>query len=558
MNRVTAWLLLLLIAPVDAFARFDASINATTISAADTLRLTLRADSANVSGNPDVDALAEHFEVLSSQRSSQYRSINGVVDAWTTWTLLLKPKHAGQLQIPPISLSNETSQPIDITVKDLDPQLKRAIAQTVFFETQYEPKQVYVQSQVVVTRRLFYVSDAQLYGDMPNLPEVPGATVQSLGETVRSSAVRNGRQYGLIEQRFAVFPERSGELTVPQASVTGSARLGADFSGGDRRIAVDVTSETLKIPVLPIPPEYPRDSPWLPATDVEVLEDWPGQPQRGLATGTPSQRTLIVRAQGNAAAAIPPLGAVLPDSLKAYPEPPELSDTQTRSGIVGTRTESTSLVATAPGTLTLPQVQLTWFDTVHQQVKTATLPARTVDVTGAAAGEPRRLEPAEPVAAPQSTVPAEAERPTLQDAAPSPTIARWLAAAALALLGAAYAAWRLRRRRSAPVDAHRQEAAAYRALQSACRDGGDPKRIRSALDAWLPLHYHVPLADAARRFAVEAGAHHALNALNALLYQRDAAARFDAAALRRCVETTRGASRTRVQSDVLPALYPSP
>ena len=308
--------------PLLAFARFDASADPTTISEADTIRLTLRADSTSITSNPDFDPLTKEFDILSDQRSAQIQSFNGQVDATTTWTLLLKPKHTGTLQIPAITLGSETTRPIEITVKELDPQLRRAIAQTVFFETAYTPKQVYVQSQVVVTRRLFYVNGAQLYGDMPNTPEIPGAMVKLLGESEHSTAVRDGRQYGMIEQRFAVFPERSGDLTIPAATVTGSVRL-AD-SGIGRRIGVDVSSDTLKVTVLPIPAEYPRDAPWLPATDVELLEDWPGEPERGLATGTPSQRTLIVRADGNASSAIPPLAVALPDSLKAYPEPAKL------------------------------------------------------------------------------------------------------------------------------------------------------------------------------------------------------------------------------------------
>src|SRR4029077_19468430 len=107
-----------------------------------------------------------------------------------------------------------------------------------------------------------------------------------------------------------VFPERSGDLTIPAATVTGSVRL-AD-SGIGRRIGVDVSSDTLKVTVLPIPAEYPRDAPWLPATDVELLEDWPGEPERGLATGTPSQRTFIVRPDGTAPSALPPLWGAVP------------------------------------------------------------------------------------------------------------------------------------------------------------------------------------------------------------------------------------------------------
>ncbi len=546
-----------LLLPSIALARFDASVDATTISEADTIRLTLRVDGTNLTSNPDFDPLEKEFDILSEQHSAQIQSFNGQIEALTTWTLVLKPKHNGALRIPALTLGGETTRPIEITVKDLDPQLKRAIAQTVFFETTYAPKQVYVQSQVVVTRRLFYINGAQLYGDMPNTPEVPGAMVKLLGESEHSMAVRDGRQYGVIEQRFAVFPERSGDLTIPAATVTGSVRL-AD-SGMGRRIGIDVSSDALQIPVLPIPAEYPRNAPWLPATDVELLEDWPGEPERGLATGAPSQRTLIVRADGNASSAIPPLVVALPPSLKAYPEPPKLSETQTRGGIVGTRTESYSLVATQPGDLTLPEVHVTWWDTVHQQVRTAALQAHTIQVTGAATSAP-------PPAAETKPAPAEAPQPAPAPAAresarasPASSINLWLAIAFVAaLLGWAFTALRARYRKlpgSHLVDERTAERDAYAALSRACA-GRDPQQIRTALDRWLDVRYELPLADAARRFSTDAAAHDSVNALNARLYQRESKEPFDPTALLRCVDAAR--REARAPSDELPALYPSP
>ena len=170
-----------------------------------------------------------------TQRSAQFRSINGQVDASTTWTLLLKPKHTGAVEIPALSLGGETTRPIQITVKELDPQLDARSRRRCSSRPRYEPKQVYVQSQVVVTRKLFYVNGAQLYGDMPNVPEVPGAMVRPLGESEHSTAVRDGRQYGVIEQRFAVFPEHSGELMIPPATVTGSVRADSGMGAPHRR-----------------------------------------------------------------------------------------------------------------------------------------------------------------------------------------------------------------------------------------------------------------------------------------------------------------------------------
>ena len=547
---------LVLLAPAVALARFDASVDATTLSETDTLRLTLRADGTNLMSGPDFDPLAKEFDILSEQHSAQIQSYNGQIEAQTTWTLLLKPKHTGTLRIPAITLGGETTRPIDIIVKELDPQLRRAIAQTVFFETSYTPKQVYVQSQVVVTRRLFYVNGAQLYGDMPTAPEVPGAMVKLLGESEHSTAARDGRQYGMIEQRFAIFPERSGDLTIPAATVTGSVRL----PDTGRRIGVDVSSDTLNVPVLPIPAEYPRDAPWLPANDVELLEDWPGEPERGLSTGTPSQRTLIVRADGNASSAIPPLAMTLPDSLKAYPEPAKLSETQTRAGIVGTRTESTSLVATQPGDVALPEVHVTWWDTVNQQVRTAALPARTIKITGAATSPP-------PAAS--ATNPAPEQRPSPTPAATPPeaglqpassTLNVWLALAfALALLGWAATALRARYRNLPGANrphARATEAQAHAAFGRAC-DSGDPQQIRAALDRWLTARYALPLVDAAGLFATDATAHAAVGALNARLYKRGGDATFDPMMLRRSVDAVRRDARTPT-SDELPALYPSP
>jgi len=549
--------LAVLLLPSMALARFEASVDTTTISEADTIRLTLRVDGANLTSNPDFDPLEKDFDILSHQRSAQIQSFNGQVDALTTWTLVLKPKHNGPLRIPALTLASETTRPIEITVKELDPQLKRAIAQTVFFETTYAPKQVYVQSQVVVTRRLFYVNGAQL-GDMPNTPDIPGAMVKLLGEPEHSMAVRDGRQYGVIEQRFSVFPERSGDLTIPAATITGSVRLAE--SGMGRRIAVDVRSDALTVQVLPIPPEYPRDAPWLPATDVELLEDWPGEPERGLATGTPSQRTLIVRADGNASSAIPPLVVALPASLKAYPEPPKLSETQTRGGIVGTRTESYSLVATQPGDLTLPEVHVMWWDTVHQQVRTAALPAHTIKVTGTATSAP----PAAEVNPVPSQVPPPAPARVAREPAPSSpssTINLWLAIAFVAtLLGWAVTALRARYRKLPGSHPAQNRAAAetdaHSALSRACASR-DPQQIRAALDRWLTARYALPLVDAARRFSSDSAAHDAVNALNARLYQRENGEPFDSAALLRCVHAARRDVGASV-SDELPALYPSP
>lgn len=560
MNKAAVFCLLFVATPLTN-AEFKADVDATTISTADTLRLTLRADSTNPVGSPSIDALRADFDVLNSQTSSQFRSINGQVDAWTTWTFLLKPKHSGALRIPALTLGNEQSKPIPITVRELDPQLRHAIGETVFFETTRTPDRVYVQSQIVVARKLFYANGVQLYGEMPEIPEIPGALVRPLGEPEHSTATRDGHQYGLIEQRFAVFPERSGELVIPQARVSGSVRLPIEAGMGGRRIGIDVSSEPLPIQVLPIPAEYPHDAPWLPATQVELLEDWPGEPQNGLDVGAASQRTLIARVDGNSASAIPPLATSLPTELKAYPETARLNEVPTAAGVVGTRAETTSLVATQPGEATLPEVRLTWWDTVNQEVKTASVPAHTVTITGTAPIAPRERA--------DETTQAPVDQPPPQPTAPiiaatttpssEPRFDVWrVGAATLVLIGCAVTVWWFRHRglKLRTIDPKKVEGSAYKTFVRACAKD-DPKLIRTALDAWLVVYFRLPIPAATAQFMQDSNARAAVHALNARLYQSNRDIAFDAAALRACVDTQRGRRVRERRADELPALYPS-
>jgi hypothetical protein len=398
---------------------------------------------------------------------------------------------------------------------------------------------------------------------MPELPQIDGAMVRPLGDAEHTSTQRDGRPYGMIEQRFVIFPERSGDLTIPPASVSGSinVRSGGGYSG--RRIGIDVSSETIVVPVLPVPASYPKDAAWLPATAVDLMEDWPDEPQRGLTVGIPSQRTVIARADGNVASAIPPLTPAMPRSIKTYPESPSLNEVQTVAGMIGTRAETMSLVAMAPGRITLPAVQVVWWDTVNDTVMTATLPAHDVAITGTASSTPRTANPASVV--PQPEADATASHDTAR-VAPDSGTPRWqwmmVVLGALALsgltgaLGLAVVRRRWPRRPHRALDSKAAERLAYRAFEKACTSG-DATQIRAALDQWLTICYAAPLPQATVQFARNDGAREALNQLNRVLYQQHQGESADVAALRACVSACRTRTIHPQRGVELPALYPS-
>jgi len=564
-RRLTGKLLLLSCACIAAVpfaeAALTAGVDRREISETDTVELTVRstADSDDV---PDWSGLTDDFDILATRSASQIvRGITGNLQKSSrTWVLRLKPRRTGELSIPSLVLAGERSRGLSVTVHPLDPAVRRAIGELVFFEVEHSPDPVYVQGQLLVTRRLFYADGAQLYGEMPESPRIADGVVHPLGDPRAYTDTRNGRRYGVLEQRYAIFPERSGKLIVPAAAVGGSVRVAMRPGAIPSRTGVQVSSEVLEVDVLPIPPGYPTDAPWLPASEVEIVEAWGEVPPK-LTVGKPITRTLIVRTEGNQSSVAPPLdfGDV---PLKVYPEPVNQNDTSTARGLVGTRTETVTLVATEPGVVTLPAVDVTWWDTDAERTRIASVPARRFDVAPAAGQNVAAGTLPEPSTAPlDGDVSDVAPAPAAPPAPPSPGPRPWLLWLLLATTLVSTAGWlssgwrsRSRSRRGEERPDHGSlESRLFRELRGACRSG-DAQSIRSAFTAWRRERRRVPgasdpLADDELRTLVDE--------LSAHLYAPGAQRTYEGARLLSRVEALRRKRRDHEAApDPLPPLYP--
>lgn len=559
MKRVLATLLVLGLAVAGAaVAAVDASIEPRVIDELDTARLTIRVTGTTEPRRLDLDALEQDFEVLTTQTASQYRSVNGQVQTWVEYQIMLRPKHSGELTIPPIGIGGESTGPLTLEVRSIDATLKQDIERMVFFESELTRNPVYVQAQTVLIRRLYYASGAQIYSDLPGTPQIPNAVVIPLGETTSSTQIRDGERYGVIEQRFAIFPEQSGELKIPVTAITSSVRV--QSGGRTRRSGVRIATEPMILEVRPVPPEYPADQPWLPADDVTLTDRWTPVDAR-IDVGAPITRTLTAEVIGNLSSVIPPLDPALPDErFRRYPEPPELNDEAGRISVRGQRAQRYSIIATTPGTVTLPPTEVVWWDVNADRLRTASAPARTFRISGAPADTAStEAAAAEPETAGSRTADggtaAPAELDVREDQLPWPGPERrrtaWLALLGFALVAALLVWWtRYRPARGAAAPPTRR--GAWRALREACRSG-EPGAIHHALLDYLRIHYRAPVADAVRRFRQD-GHGDVLDALNASRY-RPAGDRVVTA--ERVLDAVRALRRRRRNGagDPLPALY---
>lgn len=503
-----------------ALAEFTASVDRQVIDEHDALVLELRVDDQVFVGGPDFSALEQDFTPIGNPvRSSQLIIAGGRREAATTWTLTLQPKRRGTLQIPAIEWDGRRTQPITITVTAPTPQEQAVIERIVDLETELGKDAVWVQEQLLYTVRLFYAADAVLFGDLPPTPVIRNALVQPVGDSRPGSVTRGGIRYNVVEQRYAIVPQRSGTLSIPPETFSGAIRIAE--RGQTRRKNIRIASDGHEVEVRPQPDAWPADVPWLPARDLTLEQTWSVSPP-SFRAGEPVSRTLELFAKGVAASTLPELRTGAAENARVYPDQPALDEGFAAGAFVATRIQSQVIIPETEGAMTLPEIRVPWWDVDRGELRTAVIPGLRFRVDAAPGGAAAaRTTPQTAGADPQAGVAAPGADADVtaaaSDAAPDPVSGadaapltrtvgpldvdlrwRWLLAALLAAgLGMFCIRWLIRRRsRSAargapapPETTGRPQTAAARAaadredVLAAC-SAGDPAAARAALTRW--------------------------------------------------------------------------
>lgn len=534
-----------------ALSAVSAQLSAQNIDELETVRLTIKITETRQSQTLDLSALEQDFHVMSTNTISQSRFLNGRGMSWVDYQITLQPKRTGTLTIPSIEVGGERTPTLELRVRPLSAQTRQTISELVFFENEVSADTIYVQSQLILTRRLLYSQGVQLYSDLPGAPEIADAVVLTLGETSSGTTERNGKPYGVVQQRYAIFPETSGTFKVPGISITASVRL--IENGRVARKGVRVGTDTKTINVLPVPAAYPTGEPWLPATNV-VLHEVVSPERQAHEVGDTLTHELLIHVEGNVGSSAPPLALDLAaDSFRTYPTAPVIKDDSNGDTVKGSRLQTNSIVPLKPGLLALPASKIVWWDTASNQVRVTRITAPTLSVTGDAVTSSD--EPDVSSTAPAST-PADAavEQSREFEWRTFGLYGLQLAALLLAILGSVklFKVARAWRPRKSSVEAK------YRQLSEAI-SYGDTHQVYQALTTYLSHLYACPAQQALQRFRSqsEAGAK-ALDAISETLYGTTPAATDPAANMDRlqgAIKALRAPQRSRHSSPALPELY---
>lgn len=371
--------LLCLCCVVATAQEIDVSVDKTELARGETLVFTIRVFDQRQGMQLDLTPLTSDFDVLGTRTSSQIRSINGAVEAWTDYIVTLFPLNEGAITIPSLDINNATTEAIDITVSNQGPRSNQS-SEELFLEIEVNKDSVYVQEQLLFSVRLFYTINGIRNPQFTEL-EMPESVIQLIGSPNQYEKLIDGVRYGVYEKRYVIFPQRSGPLEVPDILFRGEVTDGSSnfvFRNlNTRRVTAFI--EGITIDIKERPAAALNSQMWLPVTNLRLEETW-STDLNELEIGESAVRTITMIADGLDGAVLPPFLSGEIDGVNQYPEPADIQRTFVDGSIVGTRIETVSIVATDAGLIEIPEISIPWWNVDTDQQEVTIVPATRITI----------------------------------------------------------------------------------------------------------------------------------------------------------------------------------
>lgn len=379
MSRVlmqTVLLLVLALLSLAASAQTRAWLDRDRIALGETATLNIETDGGS---GPDYGPLEAEFEISGRSSSRRVELGNGRMSSRTLYAVALRPRRDGVLTIPSLRVGNGNTQPLSLVVTPAAASTPTRAGDDVFIESEADDQDPYVQQAVGWVVRLY--SAVPLVSGALDQPAPDGATLRQVGDDAQYVREISGRRYTVIERRYLLIPERSGELAIPGATFEGRGAAGFfdDFLG--RSGALQARAPPRVLEVRPVPANAPQ--PWLPLHDLRLR--YQSTPQE-LRVGGAATLTVEAVADGIGAAQMPELQLPPIDGVQVFAEPVQADERFVDGRPRVTLTRKFSLVPVNGGQVQLRGLELDWWDVRAGNARTARLPPLEWQVAAAAGG----------------------------------------------------------------------------------------------------------------------------------------------------------------------------
>ncbi len=395
-----SWLFLLLLAGWSSTALATVSISATVdkthLTVDDTLTLSVKVNGVQNSSPPTLPPLPD-FDVESRGTSSSIQVINGNMQSSVTFRYLLLPKKEGRFKIGAIRLERDgkkyESPPIVVYISDSSESLPDSDKE-LFVEALVSNTSPYLQEQIALTYRLYRkveVRNLSLDAPLEHFRKV------AVGEPTETDKVINGVRYYISEINYALFPMQAGVLKIPSAifemdvvrrntggrgsfnrrHFPGSIFDDPFFSGGATLQRKVLRTKPIEITVLPLP-EKNRPETFSNLVGTVTLDST--IKPRTLVAGDTATWTVTLKGRGNMGEATleAPENA---KQFKIYKDQPVSDERAVNGFIEGSKTFTFALVPIQAGSLTIPKVQVDYWDPEEKAYRSVSTEPESLTVT---------------------------------------------------------------------------------------------------------------------------------------------------------------------------------
>ncbi len=484
----------------NATTEVNASVDKNPVIAGETFVLSLTVNDALSSGAWQPGSKLGPFRVLNTSTSTSTQIINGEVSRTTEFRTLLQAPEPGTYQIPAITLSNASSQPIELEVVAAGDDASQAEQRDVFMKASIDASEVYLQQQVKLTARLYLAANLQSGNIIP--PQLESAEISQLGSDKETYEIINGRRFQVFQRTYLITPQRSGDLTIQGPVFNGQITVsspGSVFSSFNSTEQVTTATQDIPLRVLPVPDNWPEDAQWLPvqlatlSLELELNDD--ELPDK-IPVGQPVTLSYRLTVVGVSPDQMPRLQAPAIDNASVYAESPQSASTERNNSLIAQQVLTVAVIPRAAGSLTIPELRIPWFNTQTGRIQYA-----TTDPVELLVSAPSGLQPVPPEA-PDADVVDESSAKEQPKAVVEPRPTGWqLVAAVFALLWLVtmLVAFRLylrqRRQKRVAEEPSGQPAslpAQLKQIKQAC-DKNDAAAAERALRDWA--QHHLKLTD---------------------------------------------------------------
>lgn len=194
--------------------------------------------------------------------------------------------------------------------------------------------------------------------------------------TTPTSEQIDGETWSGIIRTYRLYPMQEGTITLPDQELI------VVYTDPETNEEKTVTEKIPAIKIVSVIPAGARAlDPLILANKVSASQTIEANEQ-ALAVGDAIVRKIRVNIEGTSPLFIPPLlDLAVPETIKSYLQDPKVTESLERGVLSGSRDEQATYVALSGGDVTLPDLEIKWFNLETNAVETITLAGQGFEIT---------------------------------------------------------------------------------------------------------------------------------------------------------------------------------